>query len=1410
MYRVFLSHSRRDNAAAQALLRWLTDNEPSLKGQIFLDIDPDTGFAPGVRWKSELTRAVDRCEAVLCLVSRHWENSHECLAEARLAESLNKRVFCARIDPAAQGERVREWQICDLFPDGDGEITTVLSDAGEPVHFATDGLARLLRGLHDAGIGAEYFPWPPDDDTQRAPYRGWQSMEDVDAAVFFGRDPQILRGLDTLRGMRAAGVEGLFVILGPSGVGKSSFLRAGLLPRLRRDPTNFLVCEIVRPERAALTGDQGLAEAIYRLRAQAGPGGPTLGDVKAACHDTDTARLATWLREAQLAAAGDAGVPTVVLPIDQGEELFSADAGPEAATFLALLGALLQTGALDDLPLIAAMSIRADRYESLQNAPELLAVHTREFGDLKPMPVTEYKDVITGPAARATAAGLRLSLDAALVARLLDDTTGGADSLPLLALMLSRLYLDYGSAGRLTLANYEAIGGMRRIVEAEIDTLLAANPDRRAQQLDTLRGAFIPWLATIDQDTDAPSRRVARWDELPPDSHELIDAMVTRRLLVKDERGGETVVEVALESLLRQWDSLASWLSEHAQDLKAADSLDRAAADWELNRRSQEWLFEGVRLATAEQLAGSTMFRDRVRHAADFLAASREHEDARADAERQRREAELRNAQQRREEAEAYAAALRHRARVLVAVLAGTLAVALVAVIALVVAVHASKEADAKRHEAEARSRDALSGRLTSQVQAMLSGGRPGTELEVVVKALAAHRLSEREGIGALLSVLDEKPRVDMVMDVAGAQVSADGRRIAARTASSIQLWDTETGEPIGDPFTDPQFFAIFAMSPDGRYLAMGSEDFAIRIWDSDSRQFVGQPMIGSEKYVDEAAVSADGRRVAAIDGNDNLRLWDVQTSQQIASPLRGHTGDVNALAFSRDGRRLASAGDDQTVRLWDADNAAPQGEPLRGEDVGLLSSVAFSPDGHIVAAGGYGALSYDKAPLLIWNADTGAPIGRPATGTFKAIWSVAFSSDGTRIATGGTEHSVRLWDARTGDSIGDPITLQMSVWDIAFTPGDDRIVSGSPDTVQVLRTAPGSGLSAEMAGSKAAEGHGTYWLVNTKGGPRLVVFNDNTMRWLDIDTGRQIGAAMVSEALRDVSKIDFSADDRWLAVLSRDNELRVLDASNGQPYGEVIKTYDEVDSVALSPDGQTLAIGSDDNTARLWDWRHSRPIGEPMGGHKYFVGRVAFSEDGRRLYSQSFDSVRIWDTATQQLLGEVRSPAAVTSMAISPDGRRLAIADYNYIQEFDARDAKPVGSQIPGRGLAPEALSYNSDGRYLVSIAPDKTVRFWDVASRTQIGDAVDATATGEGTEIEFSPDQRRVFVTANADYLPVPGGLSWVGGGVWELPAPAVWKEELCKKLVANPTQRQWEEWVSPNPDVAYTELCPGKPGG
>ncbi|WP_242702223.1 toll/interleukin-1 receptor domain-containing protein, partial [Arthrobacter cavernae] len=250
MPRIFLSHSSKDNRQAMALKRWLVEQDPGLADEIFLDLDPATGIAAGERWKEALRRANERCEAVICLLSANWEASRECLAEYRTAENLGKLILCARLEPDADGGITGEWQRCDLFGNGPAtEIEVALNGESRTIEFLTEGLQRLHRGLRKAGIGAEHFVWPQPDDPDRAPYRGWEPLEEADAAVFFGRDGQIVRGLNALRRMRHEGTEALFVVLGPSGSGKSSFLRAGLLPRLRRDDRQFLVMDIVRPER---------------------------------------------------------------------------------------------------------------------------------------------------------------------------------------------------------------------------------------------------------------------------------------------------------------------------------------------------------------------------------------------------------------------------------------------------------------------------------------------------------------------------------------------------------------------------------------------------------------------------------------------------------------------------------------------------------------------------------------------------------------------------------------------------------------------------------------------------------------------------------------------------------------------------------------------------------------------------------------------------------------------------------------------------------------------------------------------------------------------------------------------------------------------------------------------------------
>ncbi len=632
MSRVFLSHSSRDVVEALALKAWLERAEPGLVGEIFLDLDRDSGIPAGVRWKEALRKANERCEAVICLLSAHWDRSPECMTEYRSAEDRGKAIFPVRLQPATGRDITDEWQRCDLF--GDGPTTAVSVDGHpEPVRFLASGLLRLQQGLRAAGIAPDSFGWPPDDEPNRAPYRGWQPLEAVDAAIYFGRDAQINKALTVIRELRSSGANQRFVILGPSGVGKSSFLRAGLLPRLARDDRHFLVMDIVRPQGRPLTGEHGLARSIHALRIGLGLPEPALGTIKAGAGDP--VRVRDWLAEAQRVAVDrfltDARPtpPTIVLPVDQAEELFGADAGEEAGVFLTTAAGLLRDGQ-PPLSIVVVATVRSDRYEPLQTAPQLSGLDAKVFDDLRPMPPDRYREVICGPAARAQREGSRLHWAPELVERLLADCAAGADALPLLALTLARLYEDYG--GRVVgLAEYEAMGGMPRVVQTEIDGVLSTDPDARQRELKQLHDAFIPWLASINPANDEPLRRLARWVDLPAASHRLIDALVARRLLVKDERDGEVVVEVALESLLRQWDDLAGWLREEAADLKNTDAIEQAARAWDDNARQDDWLLPGARLAEAEALAAKPGFRDRLNTAREYLLASRQCEDRRAE-----------------------------------------------------------------------------------------------------------------------------------------------------------------------------------------------------------------------------------------------------------------------------------------------------------------------------------------------------------------------------------------------------------------------------------------------------------------------------------------------------------------------------------------------------------------------------------------------------------------------------------------------------------------------------------------------------------------------------------------------------------------------------------------------------------
>ncbi len=1402
MSRIFLSHSSADSRQALALKRWLVQQDPPLANEIFLDLDQRSGIRAGVRWKDALRHANTRCEAVICLLSPNWASSDECRTEYRTAENLNKMIFCARLEPSTADDKTAEWQRCDLF--GGGPTIEVDLDDGEPIAFQSEGLYRLRDGIRGAGIGADSFVWPPPGDPDRVPYRGWESLEDVDAAVFFGRDAPIIRGLDALRRMRTAGVETMFVVLGPSGVGKSSFLRAGLVPRLRRDDRNYLLLDIVRPERNVLTGEAGLAHAIHKTRNRLGLTAPRLGEIKKLCLGADVARIRELLVEAQQTAgarllnqASGSPPPTLVVPVDQAEELFTADAGVQAPRFLDTIAELAAAARGSQWGLIVALTIRTDRYQALQTARQLGGVGSVVFDELKPMPRTQFKEVITGPAARATQAGRPLEVEPALVNRLLDDCTEGADTLPLLALTLARLYEDYGSAGALTLPDYEAMGGLQHVVQTEIDALLATEPAQRRIELDLLRAAFIPWLATINPDNDQPTRRQALWRDLPEDSRPLLDRFVAKRLLIKDERAGAVIVEVALESLLRQWDDLAGWLAEERADLKAADTLERFAAEWENKHRDDAGLLRASRLVDAETLAAKPGFHERLLPTSAFLAASRQRENEFAEAARRKQEEELQAAKQlaaaetsakehaeaRANEAQTHAVVLRKRSRVLRAVLAATVIVAIAAVVGLGYAID-------ERHQAAARTRETVALKLTFQGQAILAGVQGGGAVRALQEILAApHIAPSADDTGALFTELvalrDTVKIIPTSGSVLGVAFSPDGRRIVSgSTDDTLRLWNAETGQPLGAPLTGhTQAVSGVAFSPDGRRVVSGSDDDTLRLWNAETGQPLGAPLTGHTDEVNSVAFSPDGHRIVSGSDDDTLRLWNADTGQSLGPPLTGHNGAVNSVAFSPDGQRIVSGSTDDTLRLWNVDTGQPIGDPFTGHTAEVWS-VAFSPDGRRVVSG-----SADHT-LRRWNVDTGQQIGAPLTGHTDRVYRVAVSPDGHRIVSGSADETLRLWDADTGQPLGAPLAgHQGAVYGLAFGFGGHRIVSGSADhTLRLWDPEAGQPLTGHT-GEVTSVAYGPD-------GHRIASSSAEDTLWLwNPDTGRPLGPPIHADG---VTSLAFSPDGHRIVSGNLDDTVRLWNADTGQQIGGPLKGHtDAVTSVAFSSDGHRIVSGSEDETVRLWDADTGREVGQPLIGHRASVWSVAFGP-GHRIVSGSADhTLRLWDADTGQPIGAPLAGhnSAVNSVAFSPDGHRVVSgsADTN-LRLWNADTGQSIGDPLTGHTAEVWSVAFSPDGHRVVSGSNDNTLRLWDADTGQPIG----APLTGHTdhvSSVAFSPDGHRIVSGSEDDTV-----------RLWPTPDQAAWPELLCSKLTVNMGRRQWAQLVSPH--IHYTALCPDLP--
>ena len=589
---IFISYSGLDpegDAWADRLAGWFQEWNYGY----FRDKDHSHGIRAGEEWRPGLFRFLRLAQAMVCLCSKHYEGSPWCVGEVAIAVNEGKTVIPIHLlnpDEEAQSQPLPSM----LQTRQAIRVPDALHPSAEQLEEVRH---RLRTVLNESLKWRDLQTW----DATLPPYPGLPAFEAEQAPVFFGRDPEIVRVVQQLTSL-ALNAPGFLLLLGASGIGKSSLVRAGIIPRLRGESERrWLVLELFKPGPNPITQLYQQLDNIWRELKVSSPS--TVNNESA--EDT----LLRWLQWLQLSTGA-----TVLLVIDQFEELLSPELHPESVQFLEFLQALLQSTP-NDIMVLAAL--RSDFLIKLESLWPILTAMASCLA-LKPIAQDHFRELISGPAKRS---GLTLQPG---LADLLMTGIGSQDALPLLAYTLEKLWRRRLERGRpvegmnselsdLTLSDYEALGGIAGAVSAIAHICWDPQTSSEADAV-ALREAFLDHLVTLTEEGTA-AKRAAELQELPERSRLIVQRMVNRRLLVSD--AGR--VEIAHEALLRTWEPLVKWIEEGKEELLQRRRVRRLGDDLKAAAPRQRRL--ALETLAALAAAGGSEGRAVQKEAAGTLAA---------------------------------------------------------------------------------------------------------------------------------------------------------------------------------------------------------------------------------------------------------------------------------------------------------------------------------------------------------------------------------------------------------------------------------------------------------------------------------------------------------------------------------------------------------------------------------------------------------------------------------------------------------------------------------------------------------------------------------------------------------------------------------------------------------------------
>jgi WD40 repeat protein/DNA-binding SARP family transcriptional activator len=1327
------------------------------------------------------TRAIDavQCaaEAQRALTSHSWQDGES--LRVRMGLHTGEPLIAstgyvgmdvhraARIGDAGHGGQIllsqttRELVVQDL-PEG-----MTIRDLGEHrlkdmkypssiYQLVVDGLPAEFPTIRTKFSGAE-APTPGE-----APFKGLQFFDVDDSELFFGREVLTAKLIDRLKG-----ADFLSVIIGASGSGKSSLVRAGLVPVIKTRNAGWQV-HILTPTAHPL---EALAFELTRDSESVTATATLVDDLS-----KDPRSLYYFLSRRTQSHHK-------LLVIDQFEELFTLcrDEFEREAFIDNLLAAL----APPSLPLGEArkgegsitlvITLRADFYAHLAQYPELRDAVAQGQEYIGPMTSEELRRAIEEPAQRG-----HWEFEPGLVDLILRDVGDEPGALPLLSHALLETW-KRRAGHTLTLKGYADAGGVHGAIAHTAESLYQTfSPDEQ-----TITRNILLRLTEFGDGTE-DTRRRASFDELmshaenPDGVRAVLNKLADARLVTLSE----DTAEVAHEALIREWPQLREWLSQDREGIILHRRLTEAAQEWELLERDAGSVYRGARLAQANEWSA---LNPNVLNAQERLFLDASNRQAKQE-EQEREEGlqrELDSAKELAETQRQSASRLRTRNRVIttvgtiaiiLALLAGTFGVqsnqhavqaeqnAQAALNAEAVAVANADAAQKAEAEAIRQQRITLSRELAGYAINDLDVDPERSILlamQAVTTTYAVDGTTTKEAAEALhRAVLNSRLRLALYPDtdnIGGLAFRPDGKQFATGGYNGqIKIWELPSGKELFSlPGHEGSIYSV-AFSPDGSELASASGDGTSKVWDLDTQQLI-YDLHGHTDEVVFVSFNHDGKRIVTASVDGTASVWDAENGQAVLT-LTGHEGPVYTAQFSPDGTRIVTSGDDLTVRVWDAATGKEiyklSGFPLQ------VTGATFSPDGKYIATGG------DESPK-IWDAATGQEIFTLPGKNDHSISGMAFTPDSKYVAMGDDGGGiVHIWEVATGReyltfSVGNPIDGFIAISPGCVTPpaapyvwcglylatgtrdGVIKFWDISPTGAREVLTVPG------------------YWHCINRDGTLLITAADgvrlengitavNNHLWRLPPTlapkpadalavpGQELFSYRAGDFIRAADTV-FSADcARSASINLRTLNVTITDTASGK---ELLKfKLPEAVSLllggaSLSPDGTRLATAGQGNTATVWDLTNGGKELLTLKGHTDLVFSVAFSPDGKLLATASDDfTAKVWDAETGQERFTLPGHTFwVGRVVFSPDGLRLGTGSLDRTAKiWDLTTGKELMT-LTGAGASVWAIAFSPDGRWIATGNNDNTLRLWDARTGEQV---LTLPIAGPVFKISFTPD--------------------------------------------------------------------------